>query len=89
MAHDIIFGNTGRQWGRGSSCGKSSAELWDEAESARLRRPVRYMSNPAETSPPTPKDNVTFRQALVPLLVGAGVAGIVVLPFLDARRRSP
>ena len=40
MAQDLLLGKTTRDW----SCGKSAAELWDEAESQRLHRPVHVMA---------------------------------------------
>jgi hypothetical protein len=101
MALDLLRGKISRDW----SCGiasvpasqqkrpgsKSASELWDEAESARLRRPVKYMSDrgrPARLPPPAPQpEEVSVWKALLPAVVGSAVAGVVLIPLLRPNRR--
>jgi len=103
MAHDLLAGKTERDWSCGIASvpasqqnkpkGKSAAELWDEAESARLHRPIKYMSDtkrprhqppPAVASPTVPEPNSppSSWTGILPVAIGAGVAGLVLLPFL-------
>lgn len=102
MAHDLLVGTTSRDWSCGIATvpasqqrksGKSSAELWDEAESARLHRPVKYMSDkkrPSRLPPPSPPNHeVTWQQALIPVLAGMATTAIVLAPFVaSCRKRS-
>lgn len=79
MAHDILLGKIARDW----SCGKSAAELWDEAESQRLHRPVHQMSprhhkTSKLSSPIAPVPEPTTPWGWY-LGLGAGVAGLALL----------
>jgi hypothetical protein len=91
MAKDLFFGRTRYSWKRGADCGKSAAELWDEAESARLHRPVRYMSNsdhPTDATPPVGPRAEEKSEPVSPVLVGA-VVGILLAPMLFSERKTP
>lgn len=51
MAYDLLSKKTTNQdW----SCGKSAAELWDEAESQRLGKPVHQMAPKRKSTSLTP-----------------------------------
>ena len=95
MAHDVFMGKIDRDWSCGIASlpapkGKSAAELWDEAESQRLGRPVRHMSDaPVEsrTLPPTPPAPPEGAGKVLVGMAAVAGAGMVALAVLSKRRK--
>lgn len=93
MAYDLLSKKTSsRDW----SCGKSAAELWDEAESQRLHHTVHRMApvhsrNPTKTEqvdPALPNSDIQL-EPKTPWgwILGVGTA-IVGLTFLKDRPKT-
>lgn len=77
MAHDLLLGKIPRDW----SCGKTAAELWDEAESQRVHHPVHWMAPLRHNKilePPSPPDQSSTPWGWI-FGIGAAVTGVVLL----------